>query len=101
MFIRDRLSPDADGYEDFLEMQYTLPAIGYAASVRVFDAGGAQVKYLVRQDLLGTEGILRWEGDADDGTKVRPGIYVVYAEFFEPGGNVQVVKKAVSVVRRF
>jgi hypothetical protein len=99
--LRDRLSPDGDGYEDFLELQYRLPGSGFAATVVVYDAAGAPVRRIVRQALTGSAGVLRWDGEAEDGQRVRPGIYVVYAEFFEPEGRVYRVKKPVAVVKRF
>lgn len=98
---QDRLSPDDDGYEDYLPIFYKLPAPGYFASFTLYDSEGIPVKRLVRQELLGTEGQIRWDGDSDDGSRVRPGIYVLYAEIFEPGGTVKREKKAVSVVARF
>jgi Lamin Tail Domain/Bacterial Ig-like domain len=97
----ERLSPDDDGYEDFLDIQYTLPSEGYAASLSIFDANGQLVKNLVRQELIGTEGALRWDGDLDDGARARPGIYVLFLEVFNPSGEVKRVKKAVAVVQRF
>ena len=97
----ERLSPDDDGYEDFLDIRYTLPSEGYAASLAIFDANGQLVKNLVRQELIGTEGALRWDGDLDDGARARPGIYVLFLEIFSPSGEVKRVKKAVAVVQRF
>ncbi|MCC6280871.1 MAG: lamin tail domain-containing protein [Saprospiraceae bacterium] len=97
----ERLSPDDDGYEDFLEIYYQLPQEGYGATLTIFDSGGIPVKRLVRQELIGTEGTLRWDGDADDGGRVRPGIYVLFLEVFSPTGDVKNIKRSVSVVRRF
>ncbi|MGI9159711.1 MAG: FlgD immunoglobulin-like domain containing protein, partial [Saprospiraceae bacterium] len=99
--LRNRLSPDGDGYEDFLEIQYRLPEPGFAATVVVYDAAGTPVRRISRQALIGSEGVLRWDGEAEDGRQVRPGVYVVYAEFFEPGGRVYRVKRPVAVVKRF
>ncbi|MBK8193429.1 MAG: lamin tail domain-containing protein [Lewinellaceae bacterium] len=96
-----RLSPDDDGYEDFLEIRYTLPQAGFGATMTIFDAGGIPVRRLVRQDLIGTEGLLRWDGDFDDGTKAKPGIYVLFMELFGPSGETRRVKKAFAVVARF
>ncbi len=96
-----RLSPDGDGFEDFLDIGYTLPLSGYFAAVTVFDAEGIPVKRLSRQELLGTEGSLRWDGDLDDGTPARPGIYVLLVELYAPSGAAEQVKKAVAVVGRF
>lgn len=96
-----RLSPDDDGYEDFLDILYVVPETGYAATVTVYDADGTPVKRLVRQSLIGTEGNLRWDGDSDEGTRVRPGIYILYFEIFNPDGSVKHEKKTVSVVKKF
>lgn len=98
-----RLSPDEDTREDFLEIFYKLPREGYAASMTVFDSDGNPVKTLVKQTLIGTEGVVRWDGDTDagTGTKARPGIYVLYFEIFNPQGEVKRVKKAVALVGKF
>jgi len=98
-----RLSPDGDGVEDFLEIFYTLPEEGYAASLTIFDSDGNLIKRLVRQQLIDVEGSVRWDGDTDsgEGVKARPGIHVLYFEIFSPNGDVKRVKKAVAVVGRF
>lgn len=97
----ERLSPDDDGYEDFLPIHYSLPQAGFAATTTIFDSEGIPVKRLVRQELIGTEGSLRWDGDLDDGTRAKPGIYVLYLELYAPTGETERVKKAVAVVGRF
>ena len=95
-----RLSPDNDGYEDFLEIQYQLPRPGYAASIRIFDGDGLPVRYIVRSQLTGTEGILRWDGETDEGSRARPGIYILWMEIFHPDGQVEQVKKSFALVER-
>lgn len=98
---RARLSPDGDSYEDFLEVFYALPREGFFATTTIFDSEGIPVKRLVRQELLGTEGTLRWDGDLDDGTRAKPGIYVLFVELFAPDGTTERTKKAIAVVARF
>ncbi|MFN0176797.1 MAG: lamin tail domain-containing protein [Saprospiraceae bacterium] len=98
-----RLSPDGDAHEDFLDIFYKLPKEGYAASLTIFDSDGNLIKNLVRQNLVGTEGVIRWDGDTDtgEGIKARPGIHLLYFEIFSPDGDVRRVKKAVVVLGRF
>ncbi len=96
-----RLSPDGDGFEDFLNILYQAPAAGYAATMTIFDAQGILVKRIARQELLGTTGALRWDGDLDDGTLARPGIYILFLEIFSPQGDVRQEKKTFAVVRQF
>ncbi|MCB0530583.1 MAG: lamin tail domain-containing protein [Saprospiraceae bacterium] len=96
-----RLSPDGDGFEDFLNILYQAPAPGYAATITIFDAQGIPVKRLARQELLGTSGALRWDGDLEDGTLARPGIYILFLEIYAPQGDVRQEKKTFAVVRQF
>jgi hypothetical protein len=93
-----RISPDGDGYEDFLEIRYHLPETGFAATVTIFDSGGIPVKKLLRQELTGTEGHLRWDGDADNGSRIRPGIYILMVELFNPSGETHREKKTINVI---
>ncbi len=99
-----RLSPeDGDGREDFLDIFYKLPKEGYAASMTIFDSDGNLIKSLVRQNLIGTEGSFRWDGDTDagEGVKARPGIHLLYFEVFSPDAEVKRIKKAVAVLGKF
>jgi hypothetical protein len=97
----ERLSPDDDGYEDFLDIQYRLKESGYAANVVIYDSEGLVVRRMARQALAGTEGALRWDGDTDEGTRARPGIYILWVELYHPAGQVQRIKKTFSLVKRF
>lgn len=96
----DRLSPDNDGFEDFLDIRYTLPDAGYVATMTIFDADGVPVRRLVRQQLIGSQGALRWDGDTDDGKRARVGIYILYMELFSPNGDTKRIKKPFAVVSR-
>jgi hypothetical protein len=98
-----RFSPDGDSYEDLLEIIYQLPKEGYAASLSIFDSDGNLVKTLVRQNLIGTSGVIHWDGstDAGEGSKTRPGIHVLYFEVFSPDGDLRRVKKAIVALGKF
>ncbi|MCC6725347.1 MAG: lamin tail domain-containing protein [Saprospiraceae bacterium] len=91
------LSPDDDGYQDFLIINYKTDKPGYAAKVRIFDSEGRFVKSIANNELLATEGFLRWDGDTDDGAKARIGIYVLTMELFTPDGTVKEAKKTCVV----
>lgn len=86
-------SPDMDGYNDVLSIQYYLEEPGYMANVYIFDAHGRLIRQLVNNDMLGTQGTFTWDGTTDDQTKAPIGIYVIYAELFHPAGMVNRIKK--------
>jgi hypothetical protein len=48
--------------------------------------------------LIGTNGIIRWDGDTDNGDKARPGIHILYFEIYHPDGHVKKSKKTIAVV---
>jgi CHU_C Type IX secretion signal domain len=83
------VSPDGDGYQDFLAINYKTDKSGYTVKCRIYDAEGRLAKTLANNELLGSEGFLRWDGDTDEGRKARIGIYVVALELFNPDGTVR------------
>ncbi len=99
--VNTTFSPDGDGYEDVLTFTYALDKPGYAMSVRIFDAAGREVRNLIKNQLLAREGIVKWDGSADDGSRARVGIYVLWAELIHPDGTVERLKKPCVVAGKF
>lgn len=95
-----RVSPDEDGFEDVLVINYKFDEPGYTANIQIFDAQGRLVKSLNNNELLGFEGSLKWDGSTNDKAKARIGIYVFYAEVFRPDGSVAEQKEAITVAGR-
>lgn len=93
----DVFSPDADGFDDFLFINYTTEKAGFLANIKVFDSNGREVKSLINNELLANEGTFKWDGDREDGTKARIGIYVLWIELFHPDGDIFQVKETCVV----
>jgi hypothetical protein len=89
----DTFSPDSDGFEDFLLINYSIPNNGNIANIKIFDAKGRIIRDLVQNQLLATEGFYQWDGTNDEGSKARIGIYIVWIEMFDENGNVSVEKE--------
>ena len=85
-------SPDNDGYNDVLNISYKLDEAGKAANVYIYDSKGRQVRHLVRNEQLATDGVISWNGINDDNEKATIGIYVVYIELFNLSGKVNKYK---------
>lgn len=86
-------SPDGDGSDDILQIFYTAERAGFLLNLRIFDANGRAVRTLLRSELLGSEGVFKWDGANDEGTKARTGIYILWIELFHPDGQVERLKK--------
>ncbi len=86
-------SPDNDGRDDVLQINYKFTFAGLIANVLIYDSKGRLVKNLIRNELMGTKGTFIWDGINDANTKAIIGIYIIYIEVFDIKGNVQHYKK--------
>jgi hypothetical protein len=98
---QQRLSPDGDGYEDFLLIPYQLPKPGYYGTIQIYDSEGRTVRNRVKAELFGTQGSLRWDGENDQGEIERPGIYLLYIELIEPSGTVLRSRHTITLLQKF
>ena len=96
----DIISPDNDGMDDFLTIDYNFPEPGYVANISIFDAAGRRVRYLQRNALMGTKGYFRWDGLGEKNEKLAVGIYVIYTEVFNLQGKTKKFKNVVVLARR-
>lgn len=93
-------SPDDDGYNDLLDITYSLLQCDFSANVTIFDHCGHLVRHLLRGALIGCSGNLTWDGAGDDGRRLPRGKYVVFIEVFSSGGAHQSCRRTVSLVRK-
>ncbi len=87
-------SPDEDGYNDIVNINYHFAEPGYAANITIYDGKGRLVRNLVRSELLGVKGTYSWDGINGEREKSRMGIYVVFVEVFDLSGKVKQYKKS-------
>jgi hypothetical protein len=94
-------SPDNDGVDDILNINYTMSNPGFVGSVTIFDANGRVIRSLVQNELLAASGTISWDGLNNKREKARIGMYIVYFEVFDLEGNVSGVKKTCVVASKF
>jgi hypothetical protein len=90
---KDIFSPDQDGFEDVLVVNYTFEQSGLLAKARIFDDFGREVKLLFSNELMGTTGFFTWDGVNADQAKSPIGIYILLVEVFATDGSVILAKK--------
>ncbi len=93
-----RVSPDNDGYEDYLIVNYKLDNAGYKVNARIYDSEGRLVKNWIDGETLGAEGSLSWAGDRDDAQAARTGIYLIWLQYFHADGTVHTQKLPCAVI---
>lgn len=82
------LSPDQDGYHDFLEIQYELPEPNMLVQASIYTLSGQIVKQLSSNELFATSGVLIWDGSTDFDTIAGPGIYILDFQAFSTDPSV-------------
>lgn len=95
-----RVSPDNDGFEDFILINYSFDKPGFTQSVNIYDAQGRKIRELGNNDLAGLDGTYEWDGLRDDQTKPPLGIYIIFIQYFDLEGNVFEEKIPVVVAGR-
>lgn len=85
-------SPDNDGFQDKLSINYTFDSPGYVANISIFDRNGRLIKKLASNELLGNKGNFIWDGISDENQKARIGIYIVFFEAFNIDGEKEIFK---------
>jgi len=89
------------GQPDFTEIRYTFEQGGRVANIKIMDHQGRPIRLLANNETLAAEGFYRWDGDRDDGSKARPGYYVVWFEIFDTTGIVETYRNRVVVAARY
>ena len=93
-------SPDNDGFEDILTINYKLPNSGFVAKISIFDDKGQLVKKLIENQNVSAEGSFTWDGLNENNNLLKTGIYIVYAEFFDLKSEIKKFKKAVTLASK-
>ena len=92
------ISPDNDGFEDVILVNYQLSTPELVGSLIVYDDKGRVIKTLMNAELLGNAGSIQWDGTRDDYSKASIGIYIIAFEALNTSnGSLFQVKKAVTV----
>jgi len=87
-------SPDGDGFEDDLQIDYHFAESGNMATILIFDSQGHLVRQLQRNQSMALEGSVTWDGRSDTGQRLPVGIYVAHIEIYSERGNRNVYRKS-------
>lgn len=100
-FMPNPFSPDDDGHEDNLFINYRLDQQDYLIKVRIYDRYGRLVRKLADGKQAGFEGQLIWDGRKNNGGRNRIGIYIVVFEAYDSAsGRNKAFKETVVLARK-
>jgi hypothetical protein len=89
----DIFTPNGDGIDDHLLIQWPDLALGAALTLRIFDSNGRIVKTIANNSLSGKGDVFKWDGTNDSDALAPPGAYIVWGRYFVPQGAVVENKK--------
>lgn len=89
-------SPNNDGFDDVVSINYQLDKPGYVGTILIYDAKGRLARELMNNELLAPSGTISWDGTNTLNEKSRIGIYVIVFSAYHTDGEV--VKEKTSVV---
>ncbi|TAF33129.1 MAG: hypothetical protein EAZ57_06850 [Cytophagales bacterium] len=94
----DIFTPDNDGIDDFVQINYTCADLGTIADINIYDMKGRLMRQLVQNRLVATSGgSLTWDGLTDSGQKVPVGYYLITIQTYNLSGKTSVVRKKIAV----
>ncbi|WP_276480771.1 lamin tail domain-containing protein [Paraflavitalea pollutisoli] len=93
-------SPDNDGIDDYVTVQYQAAEPGCTGNIILFTANGVPVRHLARNALLGREGTFRWDGMDNNRRQLPLGTYIMYTEIFDGQGKTKKFRNTVTLARR-
>lgn len=94
--INHVFSPDQDGYNDELEIEYSFADSGYLLTTEIYDSRGRFIHRLVNNETLGNTGLITWNGLADN-IKVPIGIYILNFTVTSEDGIVEKGREAFAL----
>ncbi len=97
-FTSETISPDSDGFEDVLEINYEMSEPGLVADFTIYDDRGRKIATVFQSELLASSGTFIWDGTRDDNSKASIGAYVAVFEAFSTDGELKFTKRKAFVV---
>ena len=94
------LSPDGDGFEDFLQIELGDEVHGGVIRAAIFGIQGEVVKSLAEGGLVGSGATLKWDGSGSDSSRAQPGVYVLAVEVLTPDGERLMGKAPIVLATR-
>ena len=93
------LLAEPNPFVDRVAIKYEVPAPRSHANLWVFDRTGRRVASLIESVEGGSQRVVQWDGRADNGHRLKPGIYILYLEVGTPDGKLFRIREPVVIAR--
>ena len=93
-------SPDDDGFNDFLLVDFEPGPGNYVASVWVYDLDGREIRQLLSNETLGASPVVQWDGRNSEGKLAEMGIYILLVQLWDEDGRVNKYQEPCTLIKR-
>ena len=93
------LLAEPNPFVDRVAIKCEVPSPRSHANLWVFDRAGRRVASLLESVEGGSQRVVQWDGRADNGHRLKPGIYILYLEAGTPDGKLFRVREPVVIAR--
>ncbi|MCT4623834.1 MAG: lamin tail domain-containing protein [Schleiferiaceae bacterium] len=91
------ITPNNDGSDDILGIQFDLEKPGWVATIIVFDGIGRPKKTVLNNTPIGQSETIIWNTENEQGTRIKRGSYLIFVELWHPAGERMKFKKPITV----
>jgi len=74
------LSPDNDGVDDLLELNFNLDENNVTSTVTIYHPNGEPVKHWLKNEFIGKGDKRHWDGIDNKGQRIKTGMYLLVVE---------------------
>ena len=92
------ISPDGDGYRDYLSISFKLDKGGYALVATLYQLTGERIGKICDGQILDDTGLYTWQGQSPTGQKLNAGQYLIYFELLDNQGNQKRFKVPIAIL---
>jgi hypothetical protein len=96
--VPEWFSPNHDGRDDLLLIEYQFPNPGMMCHLAVYHQNGILVKTIEDHALCGRTGFFQWDGTQDNGEPAPTGHYILWIETYNGDGQVKKYKQALALI---
>ncbi len=100
-FRKRVFSPNGDGVDDELYIQINTNQAGYILNGQIYDMSGRMIDILFNQEIIGTNGMITWDGYLSNGVKAKLGRYILLLELLHANGSSQRFKETIVIADFF
>ncbi len=96
-FNANTFSPDNDGYNDLLIINYEFDNAAQSATADIYDASGIKVKNLANNIFISNKGTFVWDGIKNNNERATIGNYILVMQLNDDKGKNKIIKKLFAV----